>query len=293
MEASAEHLTSPGTALGTVTYMSPEQVRGKELDSRTDLFSFGAVLYEMTTGALPFRGDTSGVIFEAILNRAPAPAMRLNPDIPVELERIINKSLEKDRDIRYQHASDLRADLKALKRDKESGRTGVLSMPSTVTAVPGVVRRRWEVASGSAALIIAAVLAFWWTRPLPPPKILGSVRITNDARQKTNAMVTDGARIYFSEAVGNGLVLRYPLQAEKRPSCPLACQTPRYWISLLPIPSCCSENRHTLEIRSSQCCRFQAVHHTDWLTSWLMTGLGLRMDRGSYMPVVATCTLQN
>src|ERR1700720_2617270 len=129
-----EFLTSPGSAVGTVAYMSPEQVRGTPLDARTDLFSFGVVLYEMSTGTLPFRGDTSGVIFDAILNRDPVPPVRLNPDLPAKMEEIISRAIEKDRNLRYQHASDLRAELQRLKRDSSSGRSHASAAVQTVQA---------------------------------------------------------------------------------------------------------------------------------------------------------------
>jgi Tol biopolymer transport system component/predicted Ser/Thr protein kinase len=201
---SKEHLTSPGSALGTVAYMSPEQVKGKELDARTDLFSFGAVLYEMVTGTLPFRGDTTGVIFKAILDGTPTPAVRLNPDLPNELERIIAKCLEKDRELRYQHASDIRTDLQRLKRDTVSGTSA-----AEVRAVQQPSRHLRQLLYGSALVIVLLALGLglrWFTgQQTSAPKSLIERQLTyNPPENRTfgSAISPDGKLLASGDTRG-------------------------------------------------------------------------------------------
>jgi eukaryotic-like serine/threonine-protein kinase len=212
-----EVLTSPGVAMGTIAYMSPEQVRGEKLDARTDLFSFGVVLYEMATGRQAFSGNTSGVINEAILNRAPLPPLSLNPELPPKFEEITNKALEKDAEVRYQSAADLRADLKRLKRDTESGRSAASAPftqagPAAVSPIRRQARRTWGLTAAVAIVAAVAFVAYVLSRPLPAPKVLAYTSITHDGRHKPFAgpdlvpppLLTDGSRVYFFEGNPGG-----------------------------------------------------------------------------------------
>ncbi len=201
------HLTSPGVAMGTVAYMSPEQARGEDLDARTDLFSFGAVLYEMATGRQAFAGNTSAVIHDAILNRTPTSPLRLNPELSPDLERIISKALEKDRDVRYQHASELRADLKRLKRDTESGRSsgGVRAVAAEGHAAGAPVSRLWAytaAALAAAVLIVAAVVLFR-AKKVSVPAQAQWAQLTNFTDSATSpALSPDGRMLAFIRGPG-------------------------------------------------------------------------------------------
>ena len=180
-------LTTPGAAIGTVAYMSPEQAKGQELDSRTDLFSFGAVLYEMATGRLPFRGNTSALTFKSILDELQTPAARLNPDVPHGLEDIINKALEKDRNLRYQHASDLRSDLMRLKRESEPGRAAAPEMVARSADLKPWWHRKWTMAAGVVALAAILMLAVWWNVLLNQTGAFDSVAVLPFTNQGGNA----------------------------------------------------------------------------------------------------------
>jgi serine/threonine protein kinase/Tol biopolymer transport system component len=221
MEVESEQLTSPGSALGTVVYMSPEQVLGKQLDARTDLFSFGVVLYEMATGFLPFRGDSTGAVFDAILHKEPTKAVRLNTAVPAELQWIVEKALEKDRDLRYNSAAELRTDLKRLKRDSSSGkllrRSGELSAASgavaelttdhrtSSVAAAQLARKRYAVLAACVALLAAAFVAYhFWPRPNAP---IGPAKITQIS-QWNKPMIDaklspDGHAVAFVSPVGS------------------------------------------------------------------------------------------
>ena len=197
---SEEHLTSPGSALGTVAYMSPEQVRANELDARTDLFSFGAVLYEMATGSMPFRGESAGVIFKAVLDAAPTPVVRLNPDVPSDLERIINKCLEKDRSLRYQHASDIRTDLQRLKRDSDATRTSAVPLPMQEGRRP-----RWLVPAVACAIAVIALvflIALRWRSSGSPLQTTLSQLTFAEGVEEYPAWSPDGKSLLYAGEVG-------------------------------------------------------------------------------------------
>jgi eukaryotic-like serine/threonine-protein kinase len=217
----AAGLTTLGTAAGTPSNMSPEQVRGERLDARSDLFSLGALLYEMATGGMPFQGKTSTTIMAAILHETPKPASEVNPEIPPKLQEIIARALEKDPDVRYQSAADMRAELKRLKRDIDSGKSHPTVTPASgVSAVP--VRRTlpWTYVSGAAALIALAVL-LWFVRPLPPPRVVSTAQFSSDGLPKWQPMRSAGSRLVYSSGLDGNEVYQISVRGGETVPVPL------------------------------------------------------------------------
>ncbi len=229
-----QHLTSPGTAVGTIAYMSPEQVKGKDLDKRTDLFSFGVVLYEMATGSLPFLGDTSGLTFDSILNRVQTSAVRLNPQVPAKLEEIINKALEKDREVRCQSAAELGADLKRLKRDLDSGRAqatsggvSAASSPSVAVPPPSPPKRIWPLIAGVAIVVLLATLSGVYflrdkssAQDISSLAVLPFVNATGDGNNEyftdglTDSLISSLSQLPSIKVMARGTVFRFKTNQE-------------------------------------------------------------------------------
>ncbi len=272
MAAGNEQLTAAGTTLGTAEYMSPEQVRGQPLDPRTDLFSFGALLYEMVTGTAPFTGHALADIFEAILHRTPLSAARVNARVPGELEAVISKCLQKDRGLRYQQASEIRSDLDRLRQNSDSHRPGVRSF-----------RRSRLVVAGAVAIGLLIPLYFVLS-PLLPPRASNYVQISHDGEGKggiLGAMVTDGSRLYLQEGGGmTSFVAQVPATGGPKPCCPLLWSPRRCWTFFRSDQNYCSP----ILIAVWACGRFgshpcRQVRLAAWGICWRQLRPGLPMHR--------------